>query len=222
MARPKQQNKSAGARAVADTGVETRRERIIEAAAEAFMTDGFAATTVDRVADILGCTKGLIYYEFKNKTDLFLEIHKVAMVANFGVVEPISQEPISPTDRLAKMVLAHISAITDRLPYQRVSVMGIEMQLSGATTPEQRKVLDEIVQMHRDYEQVFISVLEEGMATGEFRSGDARRRVKPLLGALNWMPMWYRPKHHGGQAGKKAIVEEMLGFVLHGVARNMA
>ena len=46
------------------------RERLIEAAARVFAEKGFAATSLDEVADAAGLTKGAVYSNFENKEDL--------------------------------------------------------------------------------------------------------------------------------------------------------
>ena len=46
------------------------RERLIDAAAKVFARKGFAATTLDEVAEEAGLTKGAVYSNFENKDDL--------------------------------------------------------------------------------------------------------------------------------------------------------
>src|SRR5207302_10703785 len=46
------------------------RERLIEAGAKVFAAKGFAATSLDEVADAAGLTKGAVYSNFDNKEDL--------------------------------------------------------------------------------------------------------------------------------------------------------
>jgi AcrR family transcriptional regulator len=58
------------------------RERLIEAASKVFAEKGFAATSLDEVADAAGLTKGAVYSNFENKEDLVravLEINQRRM-----------------------------------------------------------------------------------------------------------------------------------------------
>lgn len=50
------------------------RNRLIEAAAEVISQKGFAATSVDQVAEHAGLTKGAVYSNFASKEDLFLAV----------------------------------------------------------------------------------------------------------------------------------------------------
>jgi AcrR family transcriptional regulator len=71
------------------------RERLIEAAAKVFAEKGFAATSLDEVADAAGLTKGAVYSNFENKEDLVravLEIsqrrmNSISDVAGDGTLE---------------------------------------------------------------------------------------------------------------------------------------
>lgn len=49
----------------------TNRDRLIQQARRLFSEQGFAAVSVDEVAAAAGLTKGAVYYQFKDKTDLF-------------------------------------------------------------------------------------------------------------------------------------------------------
>ena len=48
------------------------REKILDAAAAAFTRRGFSKTTMDDIAKSVGATKGLIYYHFPSKFDIYL------------------------------------------------------------------------------------------------------------------------------------------------------
>jgi len=41
--------------------------------------------------------------------------------------------------------------------------------------------------------------------------------AKPLLGALNWMTFWYRPKSREGEAAQGEIAQRMADFILGGM-----
>ncbi|WP_161606181.1 TetR/AcrR family transcriptional regulator [Microlunatus speluncae] len=55
-------------------GREERRDQIIQAAAQAFLRRGFAATTVDEIAEAAGVTKVLIYRHFSTKREIYLAV----------------------------------------------------------------------------------------------------------------------------------------------------
>ena len=64
------------------------RSRILDAAAEAFMRSGFAGTTIDDIARDVSATKGLVYYHFRSKFDIFLAVYGEGMRRVRERVEP--------------------------------------------------------------------------------------------------------------------------------------
>jgi AcrR family transcriptional regulator len=194
-----------------------RRAQIIDAAANAFMSEGFAATSIDDVARLLGCTKGLIYYHFKNKTELFFAVHWHTIETNLGEIKPIAQGSGSPVERMRAMIHSHVRSIIDRLAYQRVALTGLEMQIIGSTTPQERAMLNDLLKMYDEYENLFVQVIKEGIADDSFHQGDARLMAKPLLGAVNWMIMWYRPRPNAGKGSSEKLCNSMSSFLLRGL-----
>lgn len=50
------------------------RERILDEARSQFLSKGFAATSMQEIADAVGLTKPALYYHFKDKQDLLLAV----------------------------------------------------------------------------------------------------------------------------------------------------
>lgn len=194
-----------------------RRNDILNAAAQAFMERGYGGTKIDDIAELLGGTKGLIYHHFQNKTELFFEVHFHAMRTNIAAIEPIANGNGTATERLREMVHLHVASIFERLAFQRVSIMGIEMTVSGTTTVRERAMLDELLKLFDAFEALYVQVIRDGVKSGEFVRGDARTLAKPLLGALNWMVMWYRPRPSEGVMAQQQLTREMSDFVLRGL-----
>lgn len=196
------------------------RLEIIEAAAQAFMREGFASTSVDNIADLLGSTKGRVYYYFKNKTELFFAVHEENIRATLESIRPIAHGNEPAATKMERMIAEHINAIMTRLPFQRVSLLGLEMQIIGRTSPEEREILDQLTQSYREFESLFLAVLEEGMADGTFRKGDASIIVKSLIGAMNWLIMWYKPRAEDEAGYMKRIRDGMSGYIMNGLKQG--
>lgn len=192
---------------------------ILAAAAQAFMKHGLAATSIDAVAGILGSTKGRIYYHYRSKADLFFAIHRAAMKLNLATIAPIAAGAGEPVEKLEAMIRAHVRLITDHLPLQRVFVQGVEMHVSGSTTPEQRRTLRAIVDMRDKYEKHFVDVLSEGMEADQFAGFDPRLVVKPLLGSLNWITFWYRERPEDTEDSRRHLAEQISRYLMYGLVK---
>jgi AcrR family transcriptional regulator len=193
------------------------RQEILVAAARAFMTKGYAGTSIDSVAEVLGCTKGRIYYEYKAKADLFFEVQDEAMQMNIRAVAPHAMAGGPARERLRLMLEGQLALVMTQLPFQRVLVQGVEMHLQGPTTVEQRAVLARQIK-HRDaYEKLFVKVLADGVRRGEFRAVKPRIFVKVLLGSLIWVTVWYRQRTGETAAAREALARELADYMMEGL-----
>ncbi len=196
---------------------EDRRSHIIEAAAQAFMTKGYAATSIDDIARLLGCTKGLIYYNFRNKSELFFAVHQHTIEMNLTAARPMASSGDNAIERLRSMAEQRIESVMDYPAYQRATLLGLEMRIVGSTTPEDRAMLSRLVEMYDEYEELFVRVVTDGMDSGLFAAGDPRLAVKSLLGTLNWMIMWYRPRPDPDKSERARLTEAIVTFILRGL-----
>lgn len=69
----------------AEARAKTRR-RLLAAAAEVFARRGFAAATMEQVAEAAGYTKGAVYYNFTDKEGLFLALLDQRIETNLTAV----------------------------------------------------------------------------------------------------------------------------------------
>jgi AcrR family transcriptional regulator len=53
---------------------DSRRKEILEKSTECFIKFGFNKTTLDEIGDAIGFNKAALYYYFKNKEELFLQV----------------------------------------------------------------------------------------------------------------------------------------------------
>ncbi len=82
---------------------EQTRERLIEAADELFRHDGFHPTTLDRIADSAGYTKGAVYSNFESKEDLFFAVYERRADAVVAAAEQALATP-EPVDAIRRAV----------------------------------------------------------------------------------------------------------------------
>ncbi len=191
---------------------------LLDAAAKAFTTFGFAAASIDAIASQIGATKGSVYYHYRSKSELFFAVHKRAMVINLRAQLPVLQEKsLSTMAKLFNMCHRHAMAMMESLYYQRVTVQGVELHQSISTTPLEREALREVVAMRDAYEELFEHVLEQGVAEGVFAALDPSIAAKSILGSLNWTTVWYRPREGESEAAKLRIADQLALQAVCGV-----
>ena len=196
-------------------GSDDSRGAILSAAAECFMASGFAATSIDDVAQALGATKGMVYHYYRSKADLFFDVHRAGMAINLRAIEPVAAGSEDPRSRLEAMCRVHLGNIVDHMSYQRVLMQGVEMHLSGPTTPGQRMELARLMRERERYEELFRQVLVEGESAGYFDFDNASFASKAILAVLNNPVLWYRRRQGRPEADREAVVD---AFTAHALA----
>ena len=192
---------------------------ILDCAAACFTEAGFQGTSIDDVARRLGATKGRIYHYFRSKTDLFFDVHREGMRRLMDAVTKAMAAGGTGREKLLRMVEAHALTMMQNVAYEAVVVQGVHMHRLSATTPEQRVSLDELMSVRDRFEQLFVKVFVEGQADGSVRGdADASLAIKGILGAVNWMAVWYRPREGETGETQQLMARKVAGMQVDGVA----
>src|SRR5712671_75534 len=90
-----------------------RRQAIIEAALDEFISRGFTATRIDDVARRAGVAKGTIYLHFKDKESMFEELIRTALVPLIGRLHappPIGGSVRDAVEAFARTFIQEVAA----------------------------------------------------------------------------------------------------------------
>ncbi|MEP1206778.1 MAG: TetR/AcrR family transcriptional regulator [Rhizobiaceae bacterium] len=197
--------------------VSQSRDQILIAAADCFKENGFAATSIDDVAHMLGATKGMIYHHFRSKMDLFFAVYRRGMELNFNATEPQAQVGGSPLERLACMGMAHAVALMAHQPFQRVLAQGVAMHQTGSTTAAQRDTLSDLIRTRDTYEALFRKTIEAAADEMNVDIGDPSLASKSFLAVLNSTVFWYSPRRKNARAEQMSLAEELVNYALRGL-----
>jgi AcrR family transcriptional regulator len=194
-----------------------RKQEILEMAAACFMEQGFHATSIDDVARRLGATKGRVYHHYSSKTDLFFDVHREGMARLFAAVEPAMATPGDGVAVLAAMLRAHALALMHHHTFESVVVQGVQLHRFGATTPAQRRVLDELIASRDRFEALFKAQAAAAKADGSLADLDVSIAVKTMLGALQWSLIWYRAEADSDPTARDALADKMVRTLVGGL-----
>jgi TetR/AcrR family transcriptional regulator len=89
------------------------RSRILAAAAAEFAAQGFAATSVDRIARAARVNKAMIYYHFKDKRALYAAILRDIYTAVGDRIRVAAAASRPPADRLDHVIEAFVRAFDE-------------------------------------------------------------------------------------------------------------
>ncbi|GAA2969365.1 TetR/AcrR family transcriptional regulator [Glutamicibacter bergerei] len=193
------------------------REKILDAAAAAFTRRGFSKTTMDDIAKSVGATKGLIYYHFPSKFDIYLGGYELGMNKVKQAVEPMADQGGSGLERLRQMSIAHVRNLMINPKYHHLIHQGVRDQASESMTVRQRESLMELNQLRKDYELIFRGIIEDGVADGSLRAVDPVLATRVLLSSLNAVDMWYREMDDQSEDKIQAMAEGVVDLVIGGV-----
>lgn len=213
-----QTGKKTGSGRALDAKQQMSAREILDAAAMAFSERGYAATSIDDVADVLGCTKGRIYHYYRTKGELFIGIHRQGLEWALEAVGPTAERTdLAPAEKLREMVRRHALHMMEHYTYMGPGQGQIEMNLAGEGR-NQDAAKAEILAMRRKFEDYFLKTVKEGIAADVFRDTDAKLVTKAVLGSVNWMHVWYHP---GGArdtaAHRERIATVFADYALGGV-----
>lgn len=122
---------------------EQTRKNIINAALELFHETGYSRTTLEQIARKAGVTRGAIYWHFKDKVDLFLEL-KEEMELSAGMrMEDLLLWPVDSLDDLQEGIMRWVCRIEEDERFGRY----VEMVLYRAEFTEE---LNPVLEQYRD------------------------------------------------------------------------
>ena len=186
----------------AAASVDERKDEILRELGAAVRERGFGALTMKDVADRLGLVKGNLYYYFKSKQELLYHCHIKSMQISLRALEEVERSRAAPGERLRALLVRHIRGIAEE-SYGAVFLTDLE-----SLTPAQRR---RYVALRDRFEHGVRALIKAGIARGEFRRQDPRIAGFAILGAINWIPKWYRPD---GELSSGAIAEQFADFLL--------
>jgi AcrR family transcriptional regulator len=202
------------------TSPSIKRDAILYAAAEVFMARGYSATSIDDVAKRLKSTKGKIYYYYSSKAELFFEIHIAALRMIADRIDIAHKIEGTASKRIWAMARAHADTLMEEFPLQKVAVQGLERHLLESGDALQDRMARRVVSLRDDYERIFVETISEGKAAGEFRADlDPRLAAKFVLGALNWMVIWFQPRKSQSKQSKTISIQ-LADFILEGLVKG--
>lgn len=185
------------ARKPADQSVS--QDDIIKAAADVMREHGYDATTMKDIAARVNLTAASLYHHFKNKDFLLLAVLEHGLQQAIDLVEPIIQSDLPISEKLQQMIHTHIDGVTKNPAFGAAIVFEIRTLMNLTSLERDNGAKKEFIErrdaffkQRDDFEKMFRETVKEGIAKGVFREVDAAIFAKAMLGAHNWVGVWYK------------------------------
>jgi TetR/AcrR family transcriptional regulator, cholesterol catabolism regulator len=180
------------------------RDDIIMAAADVLQRNGYESTTMKDIAAQVNLTAASLYHHFRNKDALLLAVLEAGLEQAIEHIEPLLATQKSAADKLRQMVALHVVSLTENTAFGAAMVFEIRTLMNMKTPYRNGSDVDVDAQqefiarrdaffVRRDYfEELFRRVVREGIERGEFKTVNVPIFIKMMLGAHNWVGVWYR------------------------------
>ena len=158
---------------------EERRQQILDSALAVFSQKGFHASNVSDVAAHAGVSQGTIYWYFDSKEELF-DAAIMAFFAEFGA----EMMEVLKEGRSASEKLRAIASSMDRFVVNAQQVFGAFLGYWASNQDRHGSARFWIDLLHK-YTDGVVTIIEEGIESGEFKEVDARALVWAMAAAYD-------------------------------------
>jgi AcrR family transcriptional regulator len=183
-------------------GGESRRQAVLDIAAQMFAAKGYAGTSIRSITAAVGMLPGSIYYHFKSKEELLLAVYREG-VARFEIAidAALAEDSGEPWHALEAACAAHLSILLNGGDYARI----VSPEFMRSFPPGILATLN----AERDrYELQF----EKLIAALPLPPGTDRWLFKvALFGSLNWSQTWYRKGRYTPQDIARGFIAILRG-----------
>jgi AcrR family transcriptional regulator len=161
-----------------------KRDKLLKVAAGCFNAKGFSGSSLKDVAYKLGISDAAIYYYVKNKEELVYLCYLRALDLGEAALKRAIKEGESPLERLELFIRYQVDEVCgDDGPVAIMSEI-------PALKPKHREYVLERSTRHT---KSITRIIRAGISDGSISSPNPIASCDALLGALNWIPKWYRP-----------------------------
>jgi AcrR family transcriptional regulator len=178
-----------------------RRQKILAAAAELFGANAYDSVQMRDVAARAEVGKPTLYRYFPSKEELFLEVFKSGLDRLDAEVAAILKDRDQPSPALQRLLQALLNALGGQVAALRM--------LTDDQSTVMRRWRNEFRRRRRPFVEAARTILEQGIASGEFRPVDLETVPSMLIGIVR-----------GGLIGMDRIPRErfaaaMIDLVMH-------
>ncbi|MFT5332667.1 MAG: AcrR family transcriptional regulator [Halioglobus sp.] len=183
------------------------RNNIVKHAALLFSEMGYTGTTMRDIAEKVGVLPGSLYSHIKSKEELLLDIVSSGIESFLQIESDVNKMTGTPEEKLRFAIGRHVEVVA----VDPAKMLIVFHQWRYLTGPNLRKAK----KMRRNYAKLYADLLKEGIGTGAFSSElDSKVEVLAIMGALNWMPEWYKPR---GAYSPAEIGSKIADIMIHGL-----
>jgi AcrR family transcriptional regulator len=191
--------------AVPKTVLKNPKATIRAEATKLFARNGYHATGIDEISRAVGLGKGALYHHIGSKEELLFEISGLGLDELMDASQRIVDQDLPWAQKLRALTRVHVDNLVENRDAITVYLREVDLM--------SKKYRSRLVRRRHRYEDLWVKVLEEGVAAGEFRPIDPAI-VKGILGMYNYGYLWLR---EDGRLAPEAIADLFSSLLLDGL-----
>jgi AcrR family transcriptional regulator len=207
------ETKSVGPRRRSREQYETRRQEIVDAAAHAFASRGYHATSIDDLVQATGLQRGGLYHYIGSKEELLFQIHERFIEPLLEAAHEIEARAESPSETLEQLAYALMRDIANYR--DQVTVFLHEWKTLRYSDDVAR--VERVLTARRQFEDVIDRTIRRGVDAGVFDVDDRRLAVLAFLGMINYTYQWFDP---AGSMTADDVARTFATYFLRGIERR--
>ncbi|MBP1848308.1 TetR/AcrR family acrAB operon transcriptional repressor [Rhizobium petrolearium] len=183
------------------------RASLMAAAEQMFFEKGVTATTLDEIASAANLTRGAIYWHFKSKTDLFLELYDSVRLSDITMFELLQADARDrdPLSALQSATEDWLRLVSTDVPRQRMLTILARTNFTGELEP----VANAMAENYAKQMETLIEVLDRAASTGSLSPGwtpqCAAWTFKWLVNGMCWEWLLHGQRFDLVQKGSEAV-----------------
>jgi len=195
-------------------------ESLKSSAVKLFASRGYANTSLEDIANAAGFTKGAVYYHFKAKENLLLDMLQDIEARSIGIADPAV--------RALNGSVADKVVLFNRLQARWASEYPDDLAILMLTSIESARdkpttVARRVTAIYSRIETLLSDIIEEGKRTGEIASAASVEDAVLGIVAIHDgnMLLWYRSGCHPVMGRKLALAAQHLSLQqVHGISAD--
>jgi len=190
---------------------EARIRSILESALELFSQKGYENTTMEEIARKAELSKGLLYFYFVSKEEIFIKIVEEAYDNLLKKLKDVKEKKLDPLSKLIKFIEIEIDFYAKNKSLHNIIVSLMGGYILKDMEEKHKRVF---IERHREEGKILEAIIEEGVKSRYFRDLDTEIMGFSLIGIFHSLLKLSIDKGYDPQELKKRIEEIYLRGIL--------
>ena len=190
-----------------------RKEQILDAALHVIVQNGYHQSRMDDIVSTSGLSKGAIYWYYKSKKDMYLDLVNHWVIRYSNSLLKLSQEDISSGEQLKNL----FETFFDQFEKDPIVFKALLEFWSLAGRDKDFKIkLEKVTQNFIHYIE---SIIKKGVESGEFKQVNpniAAMSIMVVIEGISWFTLFEK-----NSVSAKEYTDTVFEFILSGLLKRI-